>query len=131
MKAKNILMVYIVMVKAASIILFSRICDISYIIISVAGIFAYIYALKECMSGSMDRVKRGVWWMVGLFVFHLLTDGLPNAWISFFTRGRTFLTFVGQDPWMAAVLVCSLLGWIFFLEVFIVLLLNNYNRANK
>lgn len=122
----KVLMGYIVLqslVKIATMILLKGAFGIFFGFASIAGCFLYLYVLDECMSSSLDSVKRGGWWMLGLFVFNIIFSGQSLLQTILYSGGRVFsymFLVVSQYPWMLVVFLFDIFSWIFFLVIIVI-----------
>lgn len=122
----KVLMGYIVLqslVKIATMILLKGAFGIFFVFASIAGCFLYLYVLDECMSSSLDSVKRGGWWMLGLFVFNIIFSGQSLLQTILYSGGRVFsymFLVVSQYPWMLVVFLFDIFSWIFFLVIIVI-----------
>lgn len=122
----KVLMGYIVLqslVKIATMILLKGAFGIFFVFASIAGCFLYLYVLDECMSSSLDSVKRGGWWMLGLFVFNIIFSGQSLLQTILYSGGRVFsymFLVVSQYPWMLVVFLFDIFSWTFFLVIIVI-----------
>lgn len=106
--------------KMVTIILINGVLGVFSVFASIAGCFLYLYVLDECMSSSLDSVKRGGWWMLGLFLLNIIFSGQSVLQMLQYSGGRVFtylFVIVSQYPWMLVVFIFDLFSWAFFLVI--------------
>ena len=108
------------LVKMVTMLLVNGMYGIFSVFASIAGCFLYLYVLDECMSSSLDSVKRGGWWMLGLFVLNIIFYGQSVLQMIQYSGGKVFtylFVIVSQYPWMLVACIFDLFSWAFFLVI--------------
>lgn len=117
-KILMVLIAILSVVKIISQVFFYGTYGFAYLLPNVFGCFLYLYALDECMASSLDSVRRGCLWILGLFLLNVVMGGYSIWQIYAVSGGNLFAYFVGVValyPWMAVLLFSDVLGAVFFL----------------
>lgn len=121
-KILMVLITILSVVKIISQVIFYGAYGFAYLLPNVLGWFLYLYALDECMASSLDSVRRGCFWIFGLFLLNVIMGGY-SIWQIYAASGGNLLAYfvgvVALYPWMAVLLFSDVLAIVFFLADFV------------